>query len=173
LIGFVGVIIAVRGAPSTEASPLHAYGVAAVLYSTVMFSVAMVMLRDRAKRDGPIIVGLLSSLMPGLILAVPAIALAPPPHWEQWWAFLLMGVFAAVFMYLIARAYAHAEAQQLAPIHYTELLWATLVGYVVFHEMPRVQIFLGAGLIVAACLYAAYEERRLTLKPEPLHEQHG
>jgi S-adenosylmethionine uptake transporter len=52
-------------------------------------------------------------------------------------------------------------------VHYTELLWATLAGYTVFHEMPRVQIFFGAGLIAAACLYAAYDERRLALKPEP------
>lgn len=163
LIGFLGVLVAVQGAPSADASPVHTYGVVAVLFSTVMFSIAMVMLRDRAKKDGPAIVGLLSSLMPGLILAVPAIALSAPPNWSDWWGFLLMGVFAATFMYLIARAYAHAEAQQLAPIHYTELLWASLIGYIVFHELPRLQIYLGAGLIVAACLYVAYEERRLSL----------
>lgn len=164
LIGFAGVIVATQGAPSAEASPLHAWGVAAVLYSTVMFSVAMVMMRDRAQRDGPIIVGLLSSLMPGLLLVIPTIIFATPPNLGDWWGFVLMGAFAAVFMYLIARAYAGAEAQQLAPIHYTELLWASLIGYLLFHETPRVQIYLGAALIVAACLYAAYEERKLTAK---------
>lgn len=152
LIGFAGVIVATQGAPNADANPLHGWGVAAVLYSTIMFSVAMVMMRDRAQKDGPVIVGLLSSLMPGLILAAPAIALATPPNLDDWWGFLLMGAFAAVFMYLIARAYAGAEAQQLAPIHYTELLWASIIGYFVFQEAPRVQIYLGAGLIVAACL---------------------
>jgi drug/metabolite transporter (DMT)-like permease len=67
-------------------------------------------------------------------------------------------------MYLISHAYARAEAQQLAPIHYTELLWASLYGYLFFHETPRPQVLLGAGLIIAACLYTAYEERRLTAK---------
>ncbi|WP_395646518.1 DMT family transporter [Terricaulis sp.] len=164
LIGFAGVIVATQGAPSAETSPLHGYGVAAVLYSTVMFSVAMVMLRDRAQKDGPAIVGLLSSLMPGLLLVAPTLLFARPPDLNDWWGFLLMGGFAAVFMYLIARAYAGAEAQQLAPIHYTELLWASVIGYVVFHETPRVQIYAGALLIVAACLYVAYEERKLTAK---------
>jgi S-adenosylmethionine uptake transporter len=67
-------------------------------------------------------------------------------------------------MYLMARAYAAAEAQQLAPIHYTELLWASLIGFIVFHETPRAQIYMGAALIIAACLYAAYDERRLAFK---------
>lgn len=167
MIGFVGVLVAVQGGPSAETSPLHGYGVAAVLFSTVMFSVAMVMLRDRAQKDGPVIVGLLSSIMPGVFLVVPTIALSPPPQLDQWWGFLMMGAFAAVFMYLLARAYARAEAQQLAPIHYTELLWATIVGYLVFHEAPRIQIYLGAAFIIAACLYATHEERRLAPKPEP------
>jgi len=167
VIGFLGVLVAMIGAPSVSASPLHALGVASVLFSAVTFCVAMVLLRDRAKKDGPVIVGLLSSLMPGLFIAVPAIALSAPPHWEQWWAFLMLGALASVFMYLLSRAYAHAEAQQLAPIHYTELLWATLAGYLVFHETPRIQIFFGATLIVAACLYAAYDGRRLSFKPEP------
>lgn len=159
-IGFAGVIVAAQGAPSTAESPEHALGVAAVLVSAVCFSIAMVLLRQRAKQDGPLIVSLLSSLLPGLLVAGPAIALSGPPHWPDWPAFLLMGVLAAGFMYLLARAYAAAEAQTLAPIHYTELIWASLIGYAFFQETPRVEIYYGAALIIAACLYTAYDERR-------------
>ncbi len=174
-IGFVGVIVAVSGGPSIDASPLRAYGVAAVLFSTVMFSVAMVMMRDRASKDGPVVVGLLSSFMPGVILFIPTLALATPPNLGDWWGFVLMGVFAAIFMYLLARAYAHAEAQQLAPIHYTELLWASMIGFFIFQEPLRPQLYAGAALIIAACLYATYEERRIAAaaKLEPVHEHHG
>lgn len=69
-------------------------------------------------------------------------------------------------MYLMAQAYARAEAQQLAPIHYTELLYASLIGFFLFHEVPRPEIYMGAALIIAACLWAAYDERRLSLKPK-------
>lgn len=167
LIGFAGVLIAMIGAPSVSASPVHAYGVAAVLFSAATFCVAMVLLRARAMKDGPVIVGLLSSLMPGLFIGIPAIALSAPPHWDQWWAFMLLGALAAVFMYLLSRAYAHAETQQLAPIHYTELIWATLVGFVIFHEVPRISIYFGAALIIVACLFSTYGERRFAVKPEP------
>lgn len=164
-VGFGGVLLAMQGAPSAEDSPQHGLGVAAVLVSAVLFSVAMVLLRDRAQRDGAPIVGLMTSVIPAIIVAGPAVAFAPPPEWSTWPAFVLMGALAAVFMYLMAKAYARAEAQQLAPIHYTELIWASVIGYVVFHETPRPQIFVGAAVIIGACLFAAYDERRIALKP--------
>jgi S-adenosylmethionine uptake transporter len=131
-----------------------------VLVSAFFFSIAMVLLRERAQKDGAPIVGLMTSLVPGVILLTPTALFATPPVLETWPFFLLMGALAAVFMYLMAQAYARAEAQQLAPIHYTELIWATVIGYVIFHEIPRVEIYLGAALIVGACLWAAYDERR-------------
>jgi S-adenosylmethionine uptake transporter len=164
LIGFAGVIVAMQGAPSEAESPQHDLGVIAVLVSAGFFSIAMVLLRERAQKDGAPIVGLMTSLVPGVILVTPTIAFATPPRLDDWPLFLLMGALAAVFMYLMARAYAKAEAQQLAPIHYTELLWATLMGFVIFHEVPRPEIYMGAALIIAACLYTAYDERRLALK---------
>lgn len=163
VIGFAGVIVAMQGAPSEAESPQHDLGVAAVLFSATFFSIAMVLLRERAQKDGAPIVGLMTSLIPGLILIAPTTIFATPPVIETWPYFFLMGALAAAFMYLMARAYAAAEAQQLAPIHYTELIWASAIGYFIFHETPRLEIYLGAALIIAACLFAAYDERRIAL----------
>jgi S-adenosylmethionine uptake transporter len=163
-IGFAGVIVAAQGPTALHHSALHWWGVAAVLFSAVTFALSMVILRQRAQKDGAPIVGVMSSLMPALIIAAPTIALSPPPHWADWPVFLMMGLFGAALTYLMARAYAAAQAQRLAPIHYTELIWASILGYVIFHETPRVQVFAGAALIIAACLYIVYDERRLTLR---------
>ncbi len=167
VIGFGGVIVAMQGAPSEAESPQHDLGVAAVLVSAFFFSIAMVLLRERSQKDGAPIVGLMTSFFPGVILLIPTIVFATPPVMETWPFFLLMGALAAVFMYLMARAYARAEAQQLAPIHYTELIWASAIGYLIFREVPRAEVYMGAILIVTACLWAAYDERRISkLKPE-------
>jgi S-adenosylmethionine uptake transporter len=167
LVGFGGVIIAMQGAPSEAEAPQHDLGVAAVLVSAAFFSIAMVLLRERAQKDGAPIVGLMTSLIPGMILLGPTIAFATPPQLSDWPYFLQLGALAAVFMYLMAQAYARAEAQQLAPIHYTELIWASMIGFLIFHETPRPEIYAGAALIIAACLYAAYDERRLARPKEP------
>jgi S-adenosylmethionine uptake transporter len=164
VLGFAGVVIAMQGAPSDAESPQHDLGVIAVLISAFFFSIAMVLLRERAQKDGAPIVGLMTSLIPGIILLAPTVAFATPPVLETWPVYLLMGALAAAFMYLMAQAYARAEAQQLAPIHYTELIWASAIGYAIFHETPRLEIYLGAALIVGACLWAAFDERRLSLR---------
>jgi S-adenosylmethionine uptake transporter len=122
----------------------------------------MVLLRERAQKDGAVIVSLMTSVVPGLILFAPTVIFATPPLLSDWWFFLQLGALAAVFMYLMAQAYARAEAQQLAPIHYTELIYASVIGFVIFHETPRIEIYAGAVLIIAACLWAAYDERRLS-----------
>ena len=83
-IGFVGVIIAVTGAPNAEANSQHTLGLIAVLFSALTFAVSMVLMRARALADGPIIVSFMASLIPGLIVAGPAIALSPPPHLADW-----------------------------------------------------------------------------------------
>ncbi len=165
VFGFAGVLVALQGAPAAALAPQHDLGVAAVLVSAFFFSIAMVLLRERAQKDGAAIVGVMTSVVPGAIVALPTLALATPPRLEDWPLFLLMGALAATFMYVMAQAYARAEAQQLAPIHYTELLWASLYGFLIFHEAPRVQIYMGAALIITACLYAAWDERRLAVRP--------
>lgn len=117
LVGFAGVIVAMQGAPSEAESPQHDLGVVAVLVSAGFFSVAMVLLRERAQKDGAPIVGLMTSVVPGIILVAPTVAFTTLPAATDWWFFLQLGALAAVFMYLMAQAYARAEAQQLAPIH--------------------------------------------------------
>lgn len=163
VLGFLGVVVAALGAPSAEQSPMHALGVGAVVASAILFAVAMVLMRARALNDGPVIVSLLASLTPAFFMAGPALLLSPPPDWNDWPVFVLLGLFAACFMYLLAQAYARAQAQFLAPIHYTELVWASLFGYLFFAEIPRPQIYLGALVIVAAGLLAAYDERKRNL----------
>lgn len=166
VVGFTGVIVAMQGAPSDAESPQHDLGVIAVLVSAFFFSIAMVLLRERSQKDGAAIVTLMTSVVPGILLVAPTLAFATPPTLSDWPFFLQMGALAAVFMYLMAQAYARAEAQQLAPIHYTELIYASIIGFVIFHETPRIQIYVGAALIVAACLWVAYDARRVALKPK-------
>jgi S-adenosylmethionine uptake transporter len=52
-------------------------------------------------------------------------------------------------------AYARAEAARLAPIEYTALVWAALLGYAFYAETPAPATFAGAGLIIAGALAVA------------------
>ena len=155
-LGFAGVLAAsIGGGDVSGAHPQRALGVAAVLAAAVLYALQVTLLRSRAHRDGPAVVGLLATLIPGFIVAGPALATASPPALEALPMFVLMGAFGAGGMYLLVRGYAGAEAQQLAPLEYTGLLWATAIGYAFFDEFPRREVFVGAAIIIAACLWSA------------------
>ncbi|MEO1104229.1 MAG: EamA/RhaT family transporter, partial [Pseudomonadota bacterium] len=53
------------------------------------------------------------------------------------------------------------EVSAVAPFRYTVLLWAILVGFVVFAELPDAPTLVGAGIVVAAGLYTLWREQRL------------
>jgi drug/metabolite transporter (DMT)-like permease len=161
VLGFAGALIATLGAPpEAERHPQYTYGVIAVLTSAAFYAWAIALLRTRADKDGAPSVGLLQTAIPFAIVAGPALVLAPmPPLAEIPW-FVLMGLLGALGWYVFILAYGRAEAQQLAPLEFTALIWASAFGYVFFNETPRPQVFAGAALIIGACLFATWEERR-------------
>ncbi|MFN3960757.1 MAG: DMT family transporter [Parvularculaceae bacterium] len=163
VLGFAGVLVASLGAPPEAASDRRMLGIAAVLIAAVAYSVSMTMLRGRAGKDGPEIVGLLAALIPGAFVALPAFLTGAAPPAGDFPAFVLLGLFAAGGMYFLAKAYAGAETQVLAPLEYTALLWAAAIGWFLFAEPVRAPIWAGAAIIIAACLWGA----RKTQAPSP------
>jgi S-adenosylmethionine uptake transporter len=159
--GFVGALVATSGGPALQTAPrAHTLGVLAVLASTGAYAWTIALLRTRAGRDGPAAVGLLQTALPLLFMIGPALAFSHAPPLADIPFFILMGTLGAAGWYVLIIAYARAEAQRLAPLEFTGLVWASLLGFAFFAETPRPQVLAGAALIIAACLFAAWEERR-------------
>ena len=160
LAGFAGVLIAVLGPGPADGPPRQALGVVAVLAAAVLYALSVTLLRGRAAKDGAAVVGLLATAVPCAIIAAPTLAVASLPPTSDLPAFALMGALGAAGMYCLIRGYALAEAQILAPLEYTAILWAAAVGYLFFSETPRAQVFAGAAVIVAACLWNARDDAK-------------
>ena len=54
----------------------------------------------------------------------------------------------------------------IAPFRYTGLLWALLLGWVVFGDWPGALTLIGAGIVVATGVFTLYRERKLKVQPE-------
>jgi S-adenosylmethionine uptake transporter len=158
LVGFTGVLVATSGGGPAGGDSLRMLGIAAALASAVAYALSVTLLRGRAAKDGPVAIGVLASVIPGAIIALPALATGAPPPLADIPDFLLLGALAAGGMYLLARAYAGAEAQRLAPLEYTGLFWAALIGFIFFGETPRPQVWIGAAIVIGACLWGAHAE---------------
>ncbi len=154
--GFAGVLVAVGTDLSTIAQERLA-GVAAVLLSAFSYAVSIILLRARAESDGPSMVSLMGAIIPAALLAPFVIALPDQrlPSPADLPLVLAAGLSGAVALQFIARAYARAEAQLLAPFEYTALFWAALFGWAFFGEGVSVRTLAGAAIIIAACLWQA------------------
>ena len=65
---------------------------------------------------------------------------------------MLMGVLGVIGHILMATAFAKAQAARLAPLEYTALVWAVLIGYADFSEVPAPAALAGGALIIGAAL---------------------
>jgi drug/metabolite transporter (DMT)-like permease len=64
---------------------------------------------------------------------------------------------------LLTESYRYAAASVVAPFDYTSMIWALLLGYVMFGETPTVMIVIGSTIIAAAGLFVIWRERQLAV----------
>ena len=115
----------------------------------------MVLLRARAAKDPVVTIVALQNGVPAAILAIPAWWVWVPPTGRDAALFLAIGTLGVGGHLLLARAFSKAEAARLAPLEYTALVWAVLLGFTVFGEVPTATTLAGAALIVGGALVAS------------------
>jgi drug/metabolite transporter (DMT)-like permease len=65
---------------------------------------------------------------------------------------------------LLTESYRFAPASVIAPFDYSMMIWAFLLGYAMFGELPTVYVFIGSAIVAAAGLLVIWRERQLGLQ---------
>jgi len=154
IVGLIGVLVVVR--PGTGA--FHPASLIVLLSSTA-WAFSSVLTRLIVGIDSATTTLLWSAMTGAIILtALLPLDFTPPTAWQL--ALLLMlGIIASTGQYMTVLAYRHAPASVLAPFNYIQLLWATVLGFVVFSAVPDLWTFVGAGVIVVSGLFTLQYER--------------
>jgi drug/metabolite transporter (DMT)-like permease len=74
-----------------------------------------------------------------------------------------LGVLGGLAHILLTESYRHAAASVVAPFDYTSMLWALLLGYWLFGELPETLVYVGASIVASAGLFVIWRERQLGL----------
>ena len=127
-------------------------GVAAALFSAVSYAFNLILLRRIAVREHPTVIVAFQNAGPAICLAVPAWYAFVPMSLGDLAAYLFAGALGVAGHLTLTSAYARAAASRLAPIEYTALIWASLLGFFVFGEVPLYTTYLGALLIIAGAV---------------------
>ena len=154
LAGMLGMLIVVR--PGTGGfQPAALFGVA----SSFCWAIALIITRKMAAIDPPQTTILWSAGIGAGVLSLMLPLAFTWPTLPQVWLMLMLGVLASVGQWLVVLAHRHAGASLLAPFTYTQLIWVSIAGYLVFANVPDRWTLVGAGIIVASGLYTAHRER--------------
>ena len=156
LMGLTGVIAIAWGRMDRPAAgDGAAWGIAAVLISSLLYAWNLVLQRQQAQVAAPAEVATWQTVVSGLVylLFAPWFFTWPGEEALPWIAVAAaMSVGGAM---ALAWAYARAEAQALVPLEYSGFLWAMLFGWLFFREPVSVPTLAGAALIVVGCWIAA------------------
>jgi drug/metabolite transporter (DMT)-like permease len=130
-------------------------GVMVALAAAMFYALNLILLRKIAQRDPPPVIVAFQSVGPALVLAIPAIMVWQPLSTRHLVLSMCAGLLAVAGHLLITRAYALANAARVAPSEYSALIWAALIGFMLFGEVPGLYTFLGTALIVFGAMAVA------------------
>ena len=158
LVGLVGVIVVLRPGATTLTA-----GHAAALGAAVCSAVAAVVVRKIGNEERSAVL-LLYPMMANFIL----MGLAMPFVYEAMPAVHLGGTVAMACLGFVGAlcvifAYRTGSAVVVAPMQYSQILWAVLYGFVFFGETPTRSTALGAAIIIASGVYVVFREDRTSV----------
>ncbi len=151
--GFCGVVVMLR-----PGSGLFQWPALVVLGSVVIY--ALLMITTRALKSTESTAALM--LYPQLGLALTGVVFAPllwvTPSLKDLALFALVGMLGSIGVMCLTKAFQMAPAATISPFEYTSLIWATLLGYLLWDELPDTYTLTGAGIVIASGLYIIYRE---------------
>jgi drug/metabolite transporter (DMT)-like permease len=152
--GMLGMLVVVRPGMGGF-QPAALFGVA----SSICWALALIITRKISGSDTPRTTVLWSAGIGAALLTLMLPLEAVWPSAGQLGLSLVMGVLASGGQWLVILAHRIAPASLLAPFFYGQLLWVTVLGFLVFGNLPDEWTLTSAGIIIGSGLYTAHRER--------------
>ena len=161
LAGLAGVVVITLPTLSADASSAALWGVALTLASAGLAAVAQVSVKAMAgvERTAAIVFWFSATSASLSLLSLPFGWVVP--QGREWVAVLGAGLIGGTGQILLTSSYRFADAGVLAPFTYVSMLWAIVIGWTFFAEVPTLHTLAGAALIIAAGIVIVWRERRL------------
>jgi len=158
LVGFLGVVVMVK-----PDAGLFDEIAALALLGTVFYALVIVSIRKLSRTETPLAIvfyyALTSTLVSGA--AMPFVWVMPDA--EGWVLLILMGVVGGIAQFAMTHAFRLADVSIIAPFDYMHIIWAALLGFFIWGEVPGNTIWIGVPIVMASGIYILLREARLGL----------
>jgi drug/metabolite transporter (DMT)-like permease len=152
-LGLIGVLIILR--PGTGAFHPAAFF---PLVSALAWACTLIMTRMMSGSEHVITTMTYSSIAGVCVLCALVPFIWVTPSWNDILFGIFIGVASTAGQWIVVLAFRYADASVLAPFSYLQLLWVSLLGFIIFGEVPDIWTVTGAAFIVGSGLYTAHRE---------------
>jgi drug/metabolite transporter (DMT)-like permease len=154
LTGFAGVFIACDPAGLGLSWPI-----VMVLAAAGLWAMSIVLIRKLALQERTVVQVVLSNAFFLVVAVVPMIQAWQTPSPGELTMLVLVGVLGGLAQFALFEGMRRADASIVASFEYMSLIWAFLFGYLIWADIPRAEVFIGAALIIGAGLMIVVGER--------------
>jgi drug/metabolite transporter (DMT)-like permease len=168
IVGLIGVLVML--APHLSLAEFSAMGDVAALgallavMNAVLAAGAYVQIRRLTSSETT------SSIVLYFLLISSVMGLATLPFGWAWptppqlVALCLMGIAGGIGQLFMTESYRYAQASLTAPFDYASIIWAVLIGYFAFGEVPDASVWAGSAIVIGAGLFVIWRERQLIVQ---------
>ena len=147
-MGFIGALIVIR--PGFAEFNL---GTAFALSSALTGALVSILIKTLVRRDSPDTIAAWLFITQTGILLIPTIYVWQTPNAQGWGLFILIGFMSLILQRTYNRGILAADISIAMPFNFTRLIWAALLGWIVFAEFPDIWTWVGGMIIFAASIW--------------------
>lgn len=155
IIGFIGIMIAIR--PSGEIEP----AVLIALFSSFIFAVVMITTKKLSATEAPTTLMFYQGFFSSLFILPLCFFFWETPSINEFLLLILLAIFGSLSVNCSIRALKLADTTIVSPIEYIRIIFASFAGFIIFSEIPSIWTLLGGLIIIISTVYIAYRESRL------------
>jgi drug/metabolite transporter (DMT)-like permease len=159
-VGFAGVLIMLR----PGVAPIGP-GSLAALGAACFSAVAILLVRKLSATESTASIALYSNLTVILVMAMLLPAGGIFPGFGDFLLMAAAGLIGGTALLVLIAAYRRAPAALVAPFQYSQMLWAVLLGFLIWRDVPDPGKLVGALIVAASSLFVVYRETALGRRP--------
>ena len=161
LVGFLGVVLVVHPFDGQSFTTIS-FGMVLMLASSPVFAASFLVAKVLTRRERTDVMVLWQHILVSLFLAPLALSLWSAPNAAQWTLLVVCGFMGAAGHYCMTHAFSVADISAVQTVRFLELVWAALLGFLLFGTLPTGWTVAGGVVILAATLALAQREARGT-----------
>ena len=156
-VGFIGILIILN--PGNGIFSPYAL---VPLAGAILFAIYGLLTRYVGQYDDSSTSFYWTGVVGSIAMTVIGLNFWDPVSRSDWSVMLLLSASGVVGHYLLIKCYEVAEASAIQPFAYLQLIWASMIGIIIFGEKITTNVLIGACIIVGAGLFTLWRERKVS-----------